>query len=559
MGSTKGARWTFPEEILMNFAKENFHKEEGRFAFAIVIYGTVIFPCAGGNIDRGVIKMVNHVKHQATPVPAILCETFRSLNHCRVSTEGRFIGCAQLLGIWLISHLKYDKTVGAPFVQFQKDDCQLRDPISDFEKARLQPLKPSMEKWSCFLSSLDEKKVYMRALWHKTDGLIYRCGDFDWVPLIGPWGITSQAPAMFLQQIGGNPCRPVTFQLKEFEFSLEEEKAKALVRKIVEAWSAPQGVRKGPRNIYGTVQYKAWHAKRGKSYTDYDMSDEGRRKGKGKLGGGDNGEEKHSQENEAILKEVIEEEDEDGRVSYPDFVPDRGEEVMVEEEIQEMDGDLQMEDTSSDDEMVRGPSGYPDKEAKIMWKMLQTMTEKYKKYKGKFRRMKAEFVKSKKMKLQEDLQMEKERGNLQEEYTKMKEQVRSMKGELQEARKEITQMKGTIVTLEELSYNAKKEIVDKVDKLKRNKVEINSLKEQMEYAISESQKFQKLYEADEDFIQQKEAEVEELNQQNDFLHDELNEFQQKQQGIEDKIKLIMSRALQLSEWAHSYEKRKNHK
>ncbi|XP_038707289.1 uncharacterized protein LOC120002600 [Tripterygium wilfordii] len=145
MGSTKGARWTFPEEILMNFAKENFHKEEGRFAFAIVIYGTVIFPCAGGNIDRGVIKMVNHVKHQTTPVPAILCETFRSLNHCRVSTEGRFIGCAQLLGIWLISHLKYDKTVGAPFVQFQKDDCQLRDPISDFEKAlgelqvRLQP------------------------------------------------------------------------------------------------------------------------------------------------------------------------------------------------------------------------------------------------------------------------------------------------------------------------------------------------------------------------------------------------------------------------------------
>ncbi|XP_038707290.1 probable LRR receptor-like serine/threonine-protein kinase At4g29180 [Tripterygium wilfordii] len=96
-------------------------------------------------------------------------------------------------------------------------------------------------------------------------------------------------------------------------------------------------------------------------------------------------------------------------------------------------------------------------------------------------------------------------------------------------------MKGTIVTLEELSYNAKKEIVDKVDKLKRNKVEINSLKGQMEYAFSESRKFQKLYEADEDFIQQKEAE--------------------KQQGTEDKIKLIMSRALQLSEWAHSYEKR----
>ncbi|XP_038689610.1 uncharacterized protein LOC119988594 [Tripterygium wilfordii] len=294
----------------------------------------------------------------------------------------------------------------------------------------------------------------MRALWHKTDGLIYRCGDFNWVPLIGPWGISSQAPAMFLQQIGGNPCRPVTCHLKEFEFSLENEKEKALVRKIVDAWSILQGVRKGPRNIYGTAQYKAWHAKRGKSYTDYCMSDEGRRKGKGQC----------SQENEVVLQEVIEveSEDEDERVSYPNFVPDKSVGVTVEEEIQEMEGDLQMEDTSSDDEMVRGPPGFPDKEAKIMWKILQTMTEKYKKYKGKFRRMKAEFVKSKKVKLQEDLQMEKERGNFQEEHTKMKEQVRSMKGELQEARKEITQMKGTIVTLEELSYNANKEMIGKV-------------------------------------------------------------------------------------------------
>ncbi|MBA0635100.1 hypothetical protein Godav_025034, partial [Gossypium davidsonii] len=44
------------------------------------------------------------------PVPAILAEMFKSLNACRRASEGRFIGCAQLLLAWFHSHLwKVDK------------------------------------------------------------------------------------------------------------------------------------------------------------------------------------------------------------------------------------------------------------------------------------------------------------------------------------------------------------------------------------------------------------------------------------------------------------------
>ncbi|MBA0671190.1 hypothetical protein Goklo_024005, partial [Gossypium klotzschianum] len=39
-----------------------------------------------------------------TLVPAILAETFRSLNACRRAGEDRFIGCTQLLLAWFHSH-----------------------------------------------------------------------------------------------------------------------------------------------------------------------------------------------------------------------------------------------------------------------------------------------------------------------------------------------------------------------------------------------------------------------------------------------------------------------
>ncbi|MBA0834294.1 hypothetical protein Goarm_006662 [Gossypium armourianum] len=65
-----------------------------------------------------------------TPVPIILAETFRSLSACRRVSEGRFIGCAQLLLAWFYSH-------------------------------------------------------FWKAHWMIPDEILYRYRDFDWVPLLG--------------------------------------------------------------------------------------------------------------------------------------------------------------------------------------------------------------------------------------------------------------------------------------------------------------------------------------------------------------------------------------
>ncbi|MBA0788490.1 hypothetical protein Gotri_026907 [Gossypium trilobum] len=65
--------------------------------FDLSIYDLVIFPKALGHVDEAVTDLFDRIDKGVTPVPAILAETFRSLNACRKAGEGRFIGCAQLL------------------------------------------------------------------------------------------------------------------------------------------------------------------------------------------------------------------------------------------------------------------------------------------------------------------------------------------------------------------------------------------------------------------------------------------------------------------------------
>ncbi|MFQ6654403.1 hypothetical protein Gotur_025405 [Gossypium turneri] len=106
--------------------------------FALSIYGLVIFPRALAHVDEAVSDLFDQLGKGVTPVPAILTETFRSLNVCRRAGEGRFIGCAQFLIAWFHSYFwKVDKV---------------------------------------------------------------SCESFDWVPLLGIWGAVGYAPLLVLRQ-----------------------------------------------------------------------------------------------------------------------------------------------------------------------------------------------------------------------------------------------------------------------------------------------------------------------------------------------------------------------
>ncbi|MBA0880249.1 hypothetical protein Goshw_011264, partial [Gossypium schwendimanii] len=117
--------------------------------------------------DEAVGDLFDRLDKKVTSIPAIFVETFKSLSACRKTGEGRFIGCAQLLL----------EIVATP----------MRDDISE-------------EKWMAILQNLQEEDVEWKAHWLLPDEILYRCGNFDWVPLLGIWGAVGYAPLLVLRQ-----------------------------------------------------------------------------------------------------------------------------------------------------------------------------------------------------------------------------------------------------------------------------------------------------------------------------------------------------------------------
>ncbi|MBA0879355.1 hypothetical protein Goshw_013123, partial [Gossypium schwendimanii] len=50
------------------------------------------------------------------------------------------------------------------------------------------------------LQNLQEEDVEWRAPWLLLDEILYRCGNFDWVPLLRIWGAIGYAPLLVLRQ-----------------------------------------------------------------------------------------------------------------------------------------------------------------------------------------------------------------------------------------------------------------------------------------------------------------------------------------------------------------------
>ncbi|MBA0574918.1 hypothetical protein Golob_024611, partial [Gossypium lobatum] len=116
---------------LMNITGMNAKKRVD--VFALSIYGLVIFPKALGHVDEAVTDLFDQLDKGITPVPAILAETFRSLNACQRAGEA----------------------------------IPMRDNIS-------------VEKWMAILQNLQEEDIEWRVPWLLPDEILYRYGDFDW-------------------------------------------------------------------------------------------------------------------------------------------------------------------------------------------------------------------------------------------------------------------------------------------------------------------------------------------------------------------------------------------
>ncbi|MFQ6660644.1 hypothetical protein Gotur_029081 [Gossypium turneri] len=67
--------------------------------------------------------------------------------------------------------------------------------------------------------------------------ILYRCGNFDWVPLLGIWGAVGYAPLLVLRQFRSRQFVLATQGLAQCEFSYKDYGYKKKIREMSNAWN----------------------------------------------------------------------------------------------------------------------------------------------------------------------------------------------------------------------------------------------------------------------------------------------------------------------------------
>ncbi|KAL1145561.1 hypothetical protein V6Z11_A11G306400 [Gossypium hirsutum] len=212
--------------------------------FALSLYGLMVFPRALRYVDEATTDLFHRLSKRVTSVPGILAEIFRSLGTCRKAGAGRFVGCAQLL-LACICRV------------FFEDYSSLKDIVASTRRVDVPE-----ENWMALLQNLQSKDVEWRAPWMIPGEILYRCGSFDWVSLLGIWGAIGYAPLLVLRQFGLRQFVPATHGLTQSEFAYRRADYKKRVGEISSAWNKTcrlKGVAIGPAT---TLEYVEWRGRR---------------------------------------------------------------------------------------------------------------------------------------------------------------------------------------------------------------------------------------------------------------------------------------------------------
>ncbi|MBA0632443.1 hypothetical protein Godav_001175 [Gossypium davidsonii] len=92
--------------------------------------------------------------------------------------------------------------------------------------------------------------------------ILYRCGDFDWVPLLRIWAAVGYAPLLVLRQYRSRQFIPVTQGLTQYEFSYKGDNYKKKVREISNAWNQTRRMKILVVSPMKTPKYSRWWSKR---------------------------------------------------------------------------------------------------------------------------------------------------------------------------------------------------------------------------------------------------------------------------------------------------------
>ncbi|XP_016730708.2 uncharacterized protein [Gossypium hirsutum] len=163
----------------------------------------------------------------------------------------------------ILAHLDVKKTVDVLALSMyglvDKVPCQvlfedyspLREAIATLKRDDI-----TEERWMEILQNLREEDVMWKAPWMAPNEVLYRCGSFDWVPLLGIWGVVGYAPLLALRQYKVGQFIPATQGLAQSDFSYKGDHYKKKIREIFEAWKKICCVKILTEGLTTTLEYK---------------------------------------------------------------------------------------------------------------------------------------------------------------------------------------------------------------------------------------------------------------------------------------------------------------
>ncbi|CAK8534124.1 unnamed protein product [Lathyrus sativus] len=187
---------------------------------ALTIYGLVLFPSSQDVISLAAIGVFINYKCQGeNPVPAVLADILYTLNICREKSSKRILCCLPVLYVWMTSLV---------FERDYKAIC----PITDFQMLGLEP--HDGKNWAIVLVNLKADKVRWCPDWKEVKNVLYQCGEFPNIPLVGTTGCINYNPSLALRQflypmIGEPPKESYTPFIAELTDS-------DMLKKIRKAW-----------------------------------------------------------------------------------------------------------------------------------------------------------------------------------------------------------------------------------------------------------------------------------------------------------------------------------
>ncbi|MBA0694371.1 hypothetical protein Goari_004677, partial [Gossypium aridum] len=88
--------------------------------------------------------------------------------------------------------------------------------------------------------------------------ILYRCGNFGWVPLLRIWGAVGYAPLLVLRQYRSKQFVLTTQGLAQYEFSYKGDGYKKKIREMSNAWNQTRRMKRLAIGLMKTPEYIEW-------------------------------------------------------------------------------------------------------------------------------------------------------------------------------------------------------------------------------------------------------------------------------------------------------------